>query len=168
MKEKSISIFQDFQKVLVICPKCGEIHRLGELKLTYRKRVRHTWLDKLRKEENKVKLDDERLKEEEDKIRKSAREEGRKQIPKLLKKCVPVIYSHGYNPQDLKTLFDPVDFVIFDGMNLKDRIKQVVFFDGPAYDERRETIQTSVKRVIEKGNYDWYTVRLDDMGHIIM
>ncbi|MEO0075254.1 MAG: Holliday junction resolvase-like protein [candidate division WOR-3 bacterium] len=156
-----LDIFQDFQKVLIICPICGEIHRLSELKLFYRGKVKRTWLDIIREKEKRIERAEELLEENWDKIKAKAQEKGRKQIPKLLRKCVPVICAHGYYPQDLKTLFDPVDFIIFDGMNLKDKVRKVVLFDGPPHDKRREKIQTSLKKVIKKGNYDWYTVKLD-------
>jgi predicted Holliday junction resolvase-like endonuclease len=166
MRNHLIDIFQDFQKVLIICPVCGEIHRLSELKLFYRGKAKLTWLDGIRTKEVKLERAEELFEENWDEIRKKAQEKGRKQIPKLLKKCVPAICAHGYYPQDLKTLFDPVDFIIFDGMNLKEKVKRVVLFDGPPYDKRREKIQTSLKKVIKKGNYDWHTVKLDENGRV--
>lgn len=167
MKSSLISSFQDFQKVLVVCPGCGEIHRLSELKLSYRGRFRKTWLDELREEENKITRAEERFEEKKERIREEARGKGRKQVPKLLKKCMPVICAHGYYPQDLKVLFDPVDFVIFDGLNLKENVRKVVFFDGPPYDRKREKIQKSIRATIKKGNYEWRTVKLDKEGHIL-
>jgi len=168
MKTGLLSYFQDFQKVLVICPKCKRIFRLSELKLSYRAKVKHTWLDELRSEENRIERMEERLEEDWDKIREKAQEKGKKQLPKLLQRCVPIICKHGYYPQDLKTLFDPVDFVVFDGMNLKENVKRVVLFDGPAFDRRREKIQTSIKKVIKKGNYEWQTIKIDERGRIVL
>ncbi len=167
MKPGILSDFQEFQKVLVVCPECGEVFRLSELKLSYRGKVKRTWLDELREKEKKVERAEELLEEQEEKIKEQAREKGRKQLPKLLKKCVPVICAHGYYPQDLKALFDPIDFVIFDGMNLKQDVKRVVLFDGPAHNKIREKVQTSIQKVIKKGNYEWHTVKLDEEGRII-
>jgi len=170
MKSKRLTIFNEFQNVLVICPRCGEIHRLSELSLMYRGRIRHTWLDKLRGEEDKIARVEERFEEKRSEIRAIAQEKAyrkaSRQIPMLLKKCVPVIASHGYYPQDIKALFDPVDFVVFDGMNKRDMVKKVVLFDGPAHNRQREIIQKSIKKVIRKGNYKWQTVRLNDSGKI--
>lgn len=167
MKQGFLSDFHDFQKILVICPDCGEIYRLSELKLFYRGKVKHTWFDNLRAKEQKVEKMEEKFEEEREKIKEEAQEKGRKQLPKLLRKCLPVICDHGYYPQDVKTLFDPIDFVVFDGMNLKKNVKRVVLFDGPPCDKRREKIQTSIKNAIKKGNYDWHTVKLDENGKII-
>lgn len=167
MKASLLSDFQDFQKILVICPDCKEIYRLSELKLFYRGKVKRSWLDNLRNKKSKVERMEQLLDEKWDEIRQKAQEKGRKQLPKLLRKCVPVICSRGYYPQDLKAILDPIDFVIFDGMNLKQNVKRVVLFNGPAYDKRREKIQTSIKKAIKKGNYDWHTVNLDEKGRIV-
>jgi predicted Holliday junction resolvase-like endonuclease len=166
VKNELISSFHDFQKILVICPACKQIHRLSELKLSYRGRAKRTWLDKLRDETEKVERAEEHFEEQRDEIKMKAQEKGRRQLPGLLKKCVPVICAHGYYPQDLKAIFDPIDFVIFDGMNLKERVKRIVLFDGPAHDNKREKVQNSIKKVINKGNYEWHTVKLDDTGRI--
>lgn len=170
MKSKHLTIFKDFQTVLIVCPECGEIHRLSELSLSYRGRVRHTWLDRLREEEIKIIRAEDRFEEKRSEIRavaqKKAYKKASRQIPKLLKKCVPVIASHGYYPQDIKTLFDPVDFVVFDGMNKRDEVKKVILFDGPAHNRTREKTQKTIRTTIRKGNYEWHTVRIDEQGQI--
>ena len=166
MRSDLLSSFHEFQRVLVLCPFCGEIHRLSELKLSYRGRVKRTWIDALRQKEEQMDCAEERFEEQRDEIREKAQEKGYKQVPKLLKKCTPVVCAHGYYPQDLKALFDPVDFVIFDGLKRKEKVKQVVFFDGPAHNKQRERIQKSIKRVLKKGNYRWSTVKLDENGRI--
>lgn len=168
MKAGLLSEFQNFQKILVICPDCKEVYRLSELKLFYRGKVKRSWLDNLRAKEIKVERMEQLLDEKWDTIRQKAQEKGRKQLPRLLRKCMPVVCSHGYYPQDLKALFDPIDFVIFDGMNLKQNVKRVVLFDGPACDKRREKTQASIKKALNKGNYDWHTVKLDENGKIIV
>jgi predicted Holliday junction resolvase-like endonuclease len=161
MKSALISSFHEFQNVLVVCPECNGIHRLSELKLSYRGRVKRTWFDEIRDLETKLDTATQRLKDKRDEIKAQAQERGRKQMPKLLKRCLPAVCAHGYYPQDLTALFDPVDFVVFDGMNLKEQVKRVVLFDGPAHDKLREKIQRSIRKVIEKGNYEWLTVKID-------
>lgn len=166
MKAGVLDAFHDFQKVLVLCPVCGEVHRLSELKLSYRGRVKRTWLDALRSEERKIDQAEERYDAQQEAIKQRAREAGQRQVPKILKRCVPAICSRGYYPQDLKALFDPIDFVIFDGMNQKEKIKQVVLFDGPADSKRRSHAQNSIRNVLKKGNYEWKTIKLDSEGKI--
>ncbi len=167
MKSDLIKSFQQFQNVLVICPECGEIHRLSELKLSYRGRVKRTWLDELRENEMKMQQKEEKFKNEKATIKTKAKEEEQRKIPGLIKKCIPFISSKGYYPQDLHTVFDPIDFVVFDGMTLKDKVERVVFLDSQAGTKKRENTQNSMKKAIKKGNYDWNLVRLSDEGKII-
>jgi predicted Holliday junction resolvase-like endonuclease len=162
VKEGLLHDFHQFQNILVVCPHCKRIHRLSEIKLSYRGKFRRTWLDDLEAREIKQDNAEDRFKENKKEIQRKAQEKGRKQLPKILKRCAPVICRYGYFPQDVKALFDPVDFVVFDGMNLKENVNQVVLFDGPAFDKRREKAQDSIRKVIRKGNYDWNTVRIDD------
>lgn len=166
MKAGITDALHDFQNVLVLCPVCGRIHRLSELKLSYRGRVKRTWLDQLRTAEQKMEQAENRFEDQQEAIRQAAREAGQRQVPRILKKCVPAICQRGYYPQDLKAIFDPVDFVIFDGMKQKNKIKRVVLFDGPADTKRRARAQDSIQKVLKKGNYEWKTVKLDERGQI--
>ncbi len=166
MNNDFVSNFQDFQNILVICPHCGEIHRLSEMNIYYKGKIKKTWVDTLRAKEEKIGHMEDLLDEKRDAIKAAAQERGKRQLPRLLRRSLPTICARGYFPQDLKVLFDPIDFVIFDGMNLKGKVKQVVLLDGPAHDKRHEKIQISIKQVVRKGNYEWMTVKLDDTGKI--
>lgn len=75
---------------------------------------------------------EERFEEQEDAIRQEAQERGRRRLPRLLRKAESIFSVRGYYPQDVKSLFDPVDFIIFDGMNRHKDVRRVVLFDGPA------------------------------------
>lgn len=166
MKAPVLAAFQDFQRILVVCPRCGCIHRLSELKLSYHAKPKHTWLDELRDKGRRMDTAEERFEEQKSALRERAQEKGRRRLPTMLKKCVPAISRLGYYPQDLKPMFDPVDFVVFDGMTLRESIKRLVLLDGPPRDKRRERIQDSVRRVLKRGSYEWKTVRLGPDGRV--
>ncbi len=167
MKAPIVAAFQDFQRIMVVCPKCGGIHLLSELKLSYGAKARPTWLDALRREEKKIEAAEERFEEQRTELQEAAREKGRRQLPALLKKSVPEACRLGYYPQDMKAMFDPVDFVVFDGMSLKGQVRRVVLLDGPPKNRRRERVQRSLAKVLKKGNYEWRTVRLGEDGRIV-
>ena len=166
MKSSPLAVFQDFRNVLVVCPECGEIHRLSDLKLSFRGKATDSWWDAYVDAEAQATAAEDRLRDERDKVRRKAAEKGRKQLPALLKRVVPGICKRGYYPQDVKAMFDPVDFVVFDGMNTHSAVKRVVLLDGPPNDKRRETAQRSIKAALKKGNFEWRTIRMDDMGQI--
>jgi predicted Holliday junction resolvase-like endonuclease len=103
---------------------------------------------------------------EEERIRETARERGRRQLPRLLKKAEPMFASHGYFAQDAKPLFDPIDYVIFSGLNRSSFTNNIVMFDGPALSPGRRKVQRSIQRAIEVGKCKWRTVRMGKDGRI--
>jgi len=166
VKPPVVAAFQDFQRIMVVCPKCGGIHRLSELRLSYRVKPKPTWLEELRLKEEKLEKAEERFEEKKDKLKEAARERGRRKLPAMLSKCVPVISRLGYVHQDVKAMFDPVDFVVFDGMSIRAQVRRLVLLDGPPDNKRRERAQRSLQKVVKKGSYEWRTVRVDDEGRI--
>ncbi len=166
MKPMLVSILEDFRNILGICPHCGDVFRLTDIAISYHGRPRRSWLDGMEEADDRISRAEQRLDEKLETIREAARERGRKQLPRILRKAEPIFSCRGYFPQDAKAIFDPVDFVIFDGMNRKKRVDRVVLFDGPADDRDREKVQDCVQRTIRSGNYEWKTIRIGKNGRI--
>jgi len=109
---------------------------------------------------------EERFDDREAKLRDLARERGRRRLPRIMRKAESIFSPRGFYPQDAKPIFDPVDFVIFDGMNQTDSVRRVVLFDGPPDSRSREKLQRTIGRTVRQGNYEWRTVRLSKQGKI--
>lgn len=167
MTSPLVATFQDFRRILGVCPCCGEVFRLTDLQISYRAKPRRTWLDALEAAEEKLRRAEERFEEQEEKIREVARERGRQELPRLLRNAEPVFACRGFFAQDVKPLFDPVDYVIFAGMSRSASVTQIVLFDGPPMSQSRENIQRSIRRVIEAANYEWKTVRMGKDGRVM-
>ena len=166
MKRTVVASFQDFRRILGLCPCCGDIFRLTDIEISYHATPQRTWLDDLEAAEERLERAEAKFECEEERIREVARERGRRQLPRLLKKAEPMFASRGYFAQDAKPIFDPIDYVIFSGLSRLSFTKNVVMFDGPALSSGRRNIQRSIKRVIEAGNYEWRTVRMGKDGRI--
>jgi len=166
VRPRVLASFQDFRRILGICPCCGEIFRLTDVEISYRAKPRRTWLDELEAAEERLERAEERFGEEEERIRERARARGRRQLPRLLRKAEPMFASRGYFAQDVKPLFDPIDYVIFAGLNRAQHMKHIVLFDGPAFSPEREKTQRSIERALEAGNYEWRTIRMGKDGRI--
>ncbi len=166
MKPPLVTVLEDFRNILGLCPHCGEFFRLTEIAISYRSRPRQTFLDALETEEDRLDRAEQRFEEQKEEIREAARKRGRNQLPRLLRKAEPIFSCRGFFPQDAKALFDPIDFVVFDGMNRKGRIDRIVLFDGPPDSREREKVQRSVQRSVRAGNYEWRTVRVGRDGRI--
>ncbi len=166
MKHPLVAILEDFQNILGLCPHCGEFFRLTDIAISYQGRPRRTFLDGMEAEEDRLDRAEDRFEERKEEIREAARERGRRQLPRLLKKAEPIFSCRGFFPQDAKALFDPIDFIVFDGMNRKQRIDRVVLLDGPSDGREREKVQRSVERSVHAGNYEWRTVRVGKDGRV--
>lgn len=166
MKWPLVGTLQDFRRILGVCPCCGEIFRLADLMISYRGKPTVTWLDRLEAAEDRQQRAEDKFAEKERRIRELAKARGRRALPRLLREAEPVFACRGYFAHDVKPLFDPVDYIIFDGMNAPSAAKRVVLFDGPALDHGRERVQRSIQRALEVGNYEWKTVRMGKDGRI--
>jgi len=164
MKSQLVATLEDFRNILGMCPQCEEIFRLTDIQISYRAKPRRTWLDELEEVDDRLQRAEDRFDEKEGEIRDLAVKRGRRRLPALLRKVDPIFSSRGFFPQDAKPLFDPVDFVIFDGMNRKGLVSRIVLFDGPAGDSARDKIQRSLERTIRGGNYEWQTVHIQKDG----
>ena len=166
MKSPLVAMLQDFRRILGVCPCCGEVFRLTDLMIAYRAKPAVTWLDELEADEDRQQRAEDKFAEDERRIRQLAKERGREALPGLLREAEPVFACRGYFAHDVKPLFDPVDYIIFDGMNAAPAVRRVVLFDGPALDHTRERAQRSIQRALEAGNLEWRTVRMGKDGRI--
>jgi len=148
------------------CPECQQVFRLSNVRLSYTTYSRD-WLDELEDERAK---DDEKLarfQEESKEMRAKAIERERKiRLPKLLNRAVPMFAKRKVFPQDVKTLFDPIDFVVFDGMNNEDLVKRILLLDNEAKTPREKALHESIKDTIQTGALTWKTIQIDKDGRI--
>ena len=166
MKSPLVATLQDFRRVLGVCPCCGEIFRLTDQLIAYRAKPSATWLDRLEADEERQQRAGDEFAEDERPIRELAKERGRQALPRLLREAEPVFGCRGYFAHDVTPLFDPVDYIIFDGMNASSAVTRLVLFDGPPLGHARKRVQRSIQRALEAGNYEWKTVRMGKDGRI--
>jgi predicted Holliday junction resolvase-like endonuclease len=73
------------------------------------------------------------------------------------------------NPDDAKVIFHPVDFVVFNGMKAGsngDALKSIILLDSEKKTTDQKRIQKSIIQSVEKENYEWLTIRVDNDGSI--
>jgi predicted Holliday junction resolvase-like endonuclease len=97
------------------------------------------------KVENEV---DKRLSKKEKEIRERAIAKSRAgQLGKTLEKIVPMFPGFGHHPYDVRPIFDPIDFVIFDGY-YRGSVRDIVFVEFKTGQSRLSSIQGSIKAAI--------------------
>jgi predicted Holliday junction resolvase-like endonuclease len=69
-----------------------------------------------------------------------------------------------YNPYDIKAIWHPVDYVVFNGMNNKDVIQDVSFLSRKTNDVNLNKIRKTVKECVEEKRYEWVVARISTDG----
>lgn len=158
-------LLREFREVLCLCPRCGEIHRLADLRLYTRGVPKRTALDLLDDEEGRLAKVEERLDRLEETFRDAARAAGAKSAKKRLRRIDPVFSGRGLDPQDVKLIFDPVEYVVFRG-DAADDIREILLFAEPPSNLAAERAKESVAVAIRKGNVEFATLRVTEAGGI--
>lgn len=66
----------------------------------------------------------------------------------ILERLAPTFKSFRFNPNDCRSLFDPIDYVIFEGLSSKGRINKIFFVDIKTGAARLSKKQKEIKTVI--------------------
>ncbi len=104
--------FQEFRKILCVCPECGEIVRVSDLRLKTKGKVKKTWLDDYELRSDQMDLKEEEFSEIESELRAAAVEKGRKKAQKVFNKAINSDFRKmKLDPYDIKPILNPVDFL---------------------------------------------------------
>lgn len=159
-----LKFFQLQRQIFGVCPNSGNIFRLSECHIYVKKRPEPDWLQQIEASQNRINNAEEKLDEKEAGIREKARIAGRNEANKMVKKIDKLFQPLKLNPDDSKVIFHPVDFIVFNGMKTG-QMKNLILLDK-AYNNSDIRLQKSIKKVIEKKNYEWITLRVEENGSI--
>lgn len=163
---KLVAAFQEMKRIYGFCPCCGGVFRLSEAELFTKGAPPRTAFDRVADELEKVARRAENFDEQEAALRSAAVRAGQRQATRKLKAIAPFFSGRGVDPQDVKVLFDPVEYVVFRGLNADCGVKAIEFVDRAPDSTRREQVQESLRKVIAKGAVEWGTYRIDLDGRI--
>lgn len=163
MPGKIGTMFVQFGQILVICPCCGEISRVSDIRLHAKNKYLRTPMDAIEAERARIERANDRLEEQEKALREQARVLGRQRAKERLQEIDPVFSGSGLDPQDVKVIFDPVDYIVFDGMAQKD-IRRVLLLASAPQDRETERVYASLEKTIKNGNIDFKTLQVADDG----
>ena len=161
--------FQVFRRILCVCPCCGEIVRVSDLKLKVKGPSVRTWLDDYNKKiqilENRI----ERWDDKKEKLKDEATERGRKQAETAINKIIPLPFKHlKIDPFDVKPILNPVDFIIFKGMSKKEKfVDDIMLLSKTVIDPGLNKIREQIKQTVMSKNYEWQVARINEEGKIL-
>jgi predicted Holliday junction resolvase-like endonuclease len=160
--------FQEFRKILCVCPCCGKLVRVSDLRLKAKDPAIRTWLDDYEKKVQELGRKEEQFEEIEEELREKAREKGRKKAEKIINNAIsPSLKSLKFNPFDVKPIFNPVDFVVFKGMNKEDLVSDIILLSKKYESSPLNLIRHQIDVAIQKKRYEWQVARIDDRGSIL-
>jgi len=159
--------FQEFRKILCVCPECGEVVRLSDLKLKTKAETENTWLDYYEYRERLLSGRETDFDAIEGELREAARSEGRRQAEVVFNNAIKQDFRRmKFDPSDIKPVLNPVDFLVFKDMNKSKEITDLVFLSKKLENPMINRLREQVKNSIDKNKYEWLVARIDNEGKI--
>lgn len=69
----------------------------------------------------------------------------------ILERLAPAMRSFEFEHNDCRSLFDPIDYVIFDGLSRRGEVERVLFVDIKTGDAKLQKNQKEIKALVEAG-----------------
>jgi predicted Holliday junction resolvase-like endonuclease len=163
-------LFATFRKIFCLCPNCDQVFHLSDAAIVDLKKAHLVdWLGDLeiKKETLVSKIDraEERLDKKREALKEIEQKNAHRRSNKIINNSLPFFYKLKVNPQDVKTILHPVNFVCFDGY-FNEEVKKIRFIDQKAFSKQEEQIQKQLDDTIAKKNYQWVTVRIGEQGEL--
>jgi predicted Holliday junction resolvase-like endonuclease len=165
MTSDLLAYYRIHRSIFGVCPCCNEIFRLSDTNIYPSTRPRKDWLDRHDSDEDRVANTEERLEQEKSRIRKLAQKKGQREANKRLAIIDTVFTPRKIDPNDVRVVFHPVDYMVFRGME-KNRFRSVLLLDRQSDSKDRRALQNSIEETINQANYDWLTLRIDENGKV--
>lgn len=166
MESDVVKFFTLQRQIFGICPKCQDFFRLSDCKIYLRKKPVPDWMDKVILEKNRLDEVEAKLEEKKKDLQKKAQEKGRKRAQLAVKKIDPIFTPRKLDPDDAKVIFHPIDYIVFNGMKAPEPIKNIILLDREERGTDHRALQKSIEKVIERENYEWQTLRVQEDGKI--
>lgn len=166
MSDSMIKFFDLQRHIFGTCPKCNNFFRLSDSKIFLKKKPVLDWMDEIELEGQKLDTREQEILEKKKELQKEASEKGRRLAQQSVRKIDSVFTPRKLDPDDAKVILNPIDYVVFNGMNTAESIKNIVLLDRQTKPPQHRKIQKSIERVIEREKYEWQTLRVGKDGRI--
>ncbi len=171
MKHEVLNFYSSLRQIFGVCPYCVNIIRISDCKLYQKQKPVVDWKEKVDSEIERLEIVEEKLLEKIASAKQSARDAGKKNANKVIRKIDQIFHPLGLNCNDCKVIFHPVDFIVFKGMNNENKqdctIKEVLLLDKNNKSGQYLTIQKSIEKAVQTKSYEWLTLRVENSGNII-
>lgn len=80
-------------------------------------------------------------------------------LGKITEHFIPYLPDFTYNPKDARFLGSPVDFVVFDGLNEGEEVKNIVFVEVKTGVSALNTRERRIRDAVQSGKVQWIELR---------
>ncbi len=152
LTETVISVIRAEDQVAGFCPSCSDMFRLSEVELFYIPDRKKDFLSELRRKESELneRVDDERK----DAIRRSRAS----LMGSLFETVRPFLPGFKHHPGDLRGIWDPVDFISFNGLASSRDVESITFVEVKAGQSSLNGVERSIQKAVENGKVSFETV----------
>lgn len=77
----------------------------------------------------------------------------------ILERLAPALKAFRFLRNDCRSLFDPLDYVIFEGLSLKRLVSRILFVDIKTGAARLKARQKEIKSVVDAKRLSWHVYR---------
>jgi predicted Holliday junction resolvase-like endonuclease len=162
--------FKEQRHIFGVCPnpECRAVSRLSDIRIAYRGAYLKDWLDSIDDETVSWEEKQMALEEKQKELKQKSIAEARQTIlPQRLQSIFSLFRRQRVQPEDIKIVAHPVDFIGFDGLNTSENLKRVILLDSEHNTAYRKDIQQDISRVVDATKYDWSVLRIDENGEIV-
>jgi len=142
------------------CPCCGKSILLKKAGLFYLDDFSPEALDLYKQMKSELKDREKELRDHRKSISASS-EVGAKavNIGFILERLAPTMHDFRFNRNDCRSLFEPIDYVIFEGLSKKGYVSKIFFSDIKTGASRLQKNQKEIKNLVEKKKVEWDTYK---------
>jgi predicted Holliday junction resolvase-like endonuclease len=142
------------------CPSCEVSFPLAKAQLFYGEPISGSGLDAFERWKEQLASGREELSNQKKKAKeRSTRAVFSVNIGKYLEKIAPVLPGFSYDCHDCRGLFDPIDYIVFEGLTKKNRVESIQVIDIKTGGSPLNEHQEQIKDAIEKKRVEWQTYR---------
>jgi predicted Holliday junction resolvase-like endonuclease len=78
-------------------------------------------------------------------------------VGKVLEKIAPALPGFGFNCHDCRPLFEPVDYIVFEGLTKKGMVESIQIIDIKTGQAGLNPHQQQIKNAIDERRVEWNT-----------
>jgi predicted Holliday junction resolvase-like endonuclease len=148
---------------LAECPCCGENIHLKDASLFYLNDFTPQAEDLYKERLNQLAIRSKEIRDSKMAIPRTSQVAAQAiNIGFILERIAPVLKAFQFEHNDCRALFDPIDYVVFEGLKIKGKVDRVVFIYIKSGSAQLTNKQKAIRSLVEKGCVEWDTYEMGE------